>query len=287
MTKALPLLLLGMTLAMPTLWAQLPSEPEVQARAALNEFATAWNSGDIESVRAVLNYPHLTHFGGGLRIARQPAEFIQDFDALREQGWARSRFGEVTVYQVSQNKVNLTVEWARLNANNQIYQSGQAFYVFTRQDGKWGMQYRTGGPSRLTGEPTANEQTVQGASTAVADFFQAFNAADNSALRRVNHVPQVMLNDLTFIEAATEAMPLVNPDFANMRASEDWDHSVYQALNPIIVTPSQVVFELVFERVNSGSEVYRRVPALWVISRKAAVWGVEFRSLMPSTLEAR
>ncbi|MDP6537538.1 MAG: hypothetical protein QGG02_14625 [Gammaproteobacteria bacterium] len=256
---------------------------EVQARTALAEFLTAWNSGDIANVREALNYPHVTHAAGMLVIAHQPREFRQDFDSLRRQGWASSTFDRVTTYQVSPNKVNFGVDFSRKNASGETYQTGHVFYVFSEQDGKWGMQYRSGVPNPAQFDASEIALAVQEATGAVYSFFAAFNAADPVALRRVVHMPQAMMNNASFIEATTEASPLMSPNFTAMRETEGWDHSIIQDLNPVSVSPAKVIFELAFERVNREGDVYRRVPAMWTLSKVDGRWGVEFRSLMVPT----
>ena len=258
---------------------------EAQARTALAEFLIAWNSGEIANVREALNYPHVTHGAGALVIAHQPREFRQNFDLLRQQGWASSSFDRVTTYQVSPNKVNFGVDFSRKNASGETYQTGHVFYVFSEQDGKWGMQYRSGvqNPAQLPASEIA--LALQEATGAIYAFFAAFNAADPVALRRVLHVPQAMMNNSNFIEGSTEASPLFNPNFPAMRETEGWDHSLIQDLNPVSVSPTKVIFELAFERVNPAGNVYRRVPAMWALSKVDGRWGVEFRSLMVPTLD--
>ena len=260
---------------------------EVQARTALAEFLTAWNSGDIANVREALNYPHVTHAAGMLVIAHQPREFRQDFDSLRRQGWASSTFDRVTTYQVSPNKVNFGVDFSRKNASGETYQTGHVFYVFSEQNGKWGMQYRSGVQNPTQFDASEIALAVQEATGAVYTFFAAFNAADPVALGRVMHVPQALINNRNFIEATTETTPLLNPNFTAMREQEGWNHSIIQDLNAVSVSPTKIIFELVFERVNPAGNVYRRVPAMWALSKVDGRWGVEFRSLMVPTLDVR
>ena len=146
------------------------------------------------------------------------------------------------------------------------------------------MQYRAGLPGQQEIDETIKNQARMEATAAIVGFFNAFNDTDHNALGRVNHVPQVRLNNSFFIHAEDALSPVVRPDFPQMEEREDWDHSVFRDLSALSVSPERAIFELEFERINTSNEVYRRVPALWVLSKRAGKWGIEFRSLMSPTL---
>ena len=282
--RILSIMLMGLACVAQNAVAQNLETAAQQARGALERFLVAWNSGSIANVRQVLNYPHITHSPSGLIVAESPEQFAQDFTMLRRQGWASSSFDEVTLHQVSESKVNIGVEFSRRNNLGEIYQSGFVFYVFTKQDDTWGMQYRAGFPGQQQIDETLKNQARMEATAAIVGFFNAFNDTDHNALGRVNHVPQVVMNNSFFIHAEDALSPVVRPDFPQMEEREDWDHSVFRDLSVLSVSPERAIFELEFERINTSNEVYRRVPALWVLSKRAGKWGIEFRSLMSPTL---
>lgn len=89
-----------------------------------------------------------------------------------------------------------------------------------------------------------------------------------------------MLNNDTFIYASDRSSPLLNPNFQQLRQTENWSHSVPEDIQVIHATPVRVVFELTFERFDTNGQKYRTVPALWVLSQIDGKWGVQFRSLM-------
>jgi hypothetical protein len=253
------------------------------ARAALQQFFAAWNTGDTDQVRPLLHYPHITHSPANLLIANTPAEFVQDMELLRSQGWASSRIDRVQTYQVSADKAHMGVWYSRLNSAGEVYQPGFVFYVFTRQEGRWGMQYRA--PGALPGQyPEAALQAAREEAMAAArTFFDGFNAADNNALAAVHHIPQVMMNQLGFVLATEPSSPIVTTDFAGLRQRENWGRSRIAVLNPLSVTPNQVILEIVFERYDSSGEKYRTVPGIWVLSRREGRWGLTYRSLLDPT----
>ncbi len=261
-------------------------ESELEARAALESFLRAWNSADNAAIRETLNYPHITHAPTELLVAMEPAQFYTDFDALRRQGWARSRFDTISPRQSSAQKVNFEVEYSRLNAQGDVINRGYVFYVVSNDDGHWGMQYRS--PGQLPEE--SDSATIVAARSEVTSmverFFVAFNRADNAALLDVNHVPQIMLSAGQFILAEDADSPIVTMNFERMRERENWHSSELGIFEVLNVTPNRAIVELSFERFDPQGRHYLTGPAVWVLSKRNDNWGIEFRSLMSPTRHA-
>jgi len=74
-------------------------------------------------------------------------------------------------------------------------------------------------------------------------------------------------------------------DIDGMRTRENWDRSDYEGVTIRSATPNRVIFELVFQCVNTDGDVYMRIPATWVFVKQNDRWGMQFRSLMASTIE--
>jgi hypothetical protein len=261
--------------------AQPDQESEMEAWAALERFLEAWNSADNNSIQKTVNYPFITHAPFGLVIANESEQFTTDFDGLKKQGWAHSTFDKITSGQSSDQKVNFEVEYSRLNTSGEVISRGYMFYVVTNNEGHWGMQYRA--PGQLSkGPDEAVLIDARLAAIAVVDeFFVAFNEADNAALLKVNHVPQIMLSAGQFIFAEDIASPIVTMNFERMRERENWHSSELADFEVVNVSENQVIVELSFERFNPNAEHYLTGPAVWVLSKREGSWGVEFRSLMP------
>ena len=274
-------LLVLLVLLSTTVNAQPAQESEMEARAALDRFLEAWNSADNNIIRKTVNYPYITHAPFGMVIANEPEQFNTDFDGLKKQGWAGSTFDKITPGQSSDQKVNFEVEYSRLNATGEVISRGYMFYVVTNNEGRWGMQYRA--PGQLSPEP--DEAVLidarQAAIALVDEFFVAFNAADNAALLKVSHVPQIMLSAGQFILAEDIASPVVTMNFERMREKENWHSSELGYFEVVNVSENQVIVELSFERFNPNAEHYLTGPAVWVLNRREGQWSVEFRSLMP------
>ena len=274
-----PLVLL--VLLSTTVNAQPAQESEMEARAALDRFLEAWNLADNNIIRKTVNYPYITHAPFGMVIANEPEQFNTDFDGLKKQGWAGSTFDKITPGQSSDQKVNFEVEYSRLNAAGEMISRGYMFYVVTNNEGHWGMQYRA--PGQLSPEPDGAVliDARQAAIALVDEFFVAFNAADNAALLKVSHVPQIMLSAGQFMLAEDIASPIVTMNFERMRERENWHSSELGDFEVVNVSENQVIIELRFERFNPNAEHYLTGPAVWVLNRREGSWGLEFRSLMP------
>lgn len=279
-------LLVMQLLAVASLSAQSTSDPEVEARAALDRFLVAFNSGDNEQVRQELHFPHVTHRANSIFVADHPAEFSIPYESNRASGWARSRWDNVVTYLVSDEKVNLGVDFSRLNAAGEVIARGYVFYIFTQKEGRWAMQYRAGDLGQENYNEAELARAQRDAFAAVEYFFGAFNANDRFALSYVNHVPQaaIVYEDNRFVFADTMNSPLIETDFDGLREREDWSRSEYADIAVRGATPDRVIFELTFERINSAGDVYMRIPATWVIARIDGRWGMQFRSLMASTI---
>lgn len=256
-----------------------------EARESLNRFIEKWNSGSDVAVREELSFPHISHGPNGFVVVHEPEDWFVGYENLRGQGWASSSFNNVTARQAGENKVNFTVEFTRNRENGDVYFSGLVYYVWTKQEGEWGMQYRSGDPLYGRHERADIDEAVSAATEAVNEFFVAFNATDNDALREVNHVPQIMLNRDFFVHAESDDSPIVTMAFNRMREQENWLRSGLIDLEVSYATPSRVFFNLAFERYDQNDELYRTVPALWVLSKRNNIWGVDFRSLMEPSFQ--
>lgn len=266
--------------------AQPITEAETQARAALDLFLEGWNSGDGQQIREAVNFPAVSHGPDGITIDTSPETFAVPYERIRAQGWASSRWDTITTYFVSDEKVNFGVEFSRLNEAGEVYVEGYVIYVFTNRDGHWGMQYRAGDLDTDRYDPADLAAARRDAIAAIDEFFQAFNAMDNEALLQLHHVPQALITDNNgFVLADDASSRIVTTDFEGMQSRENWARSQYEDVRILAITPTRVIVELIFERIDTEGNVYRRVPALWVLAQHEGRWGMKFRSLMASAIE--
>lgn len=118
-------------------------EAERAAIAAVEAFYAAWNSQDVEAVRAALHYPHVSLFPGHAEVCVAPADFEPPLGRLRErQGWRRSTLDRAHAIWSCGDKVWVDAHWSRYGADGARYLSGNIVYLVTKLDGRWGIQCR-------------------------------------------------------------------------------------------------------------------------------------------------
>ena len=124
-----------------------PEEAAVakEARAGVEAFIDAWNTGRNAELRKALHYPFITLRGtGDVEIAQTPDEFQIDFDRMRnKQQWDHSTFDAIEPVWIAPAKAHFKVQWSRHNTNGTRYVTGQILYVLTKVDGQWKIQVRS------------------------------------------------------------------------------------------------------------------------------------------------
>ncbi|MCZ6640796.1 MAG: hypothetical protein O7F71_04425 [Gammaproteobacteria bacterium] len=265
-----------------------PADGVSAAKQSLEAFMTAWNQADNEALRETLNYPMLTLFGSSFSLANSPEEFTVDFESMRErEGWRRSSFDDITVTRSSPEKVHLRVVFSRYGSDGKAYLTAGVFYVVTLKGGRWGVQFR--GLGRAPGAVLTDEQTTAefSAHETVLDFFTAFNASDNAGVRESLNLPHAFLvNGGRLMAAMDDSGPGVVMNFDAMREREGWYMSSLDSLEPVVIAPTVVAYELVFSRYHKNGLRYRSIPALWILTKQDGHWGIQFRSLMRATFTA-
>ncbi len=264
---------------------------EAGARQALLTFITEWNTADNANLRRAINFPFVTVSGGGaLIIDTRPEDFSQDFDEMRaRQGWDRSSFDfdSYTPVKSSPEKVHAEIGFSRYRADGTRYMTSRVFYILTKQGGNWGVQVRTVAASPADLDADERAEIVSGARQAVLDFFTAFNAGDGEGTIETLNYPHIFMTGGGGFSRAEDAGDGPRPNFAQMRRVENWHMSTIDSLEASIVTRNKVHFELIFTRWHPNGTRYWTVPALWIVTRAGDHWGIQVRSLMPATFDAR
>jgi len=250
--------------------------PQASATAALETFIAAWNAADNDALRETLHYPHLSLFGPGqLVVAEHPREFSTDFDRMREQeGWVRSDLRILGTPQVAPGQVHVEAEYRRYNAAGDVYRTGHVYYIVTKQDSRWGMQFRMPYTADSR-DPLAAHRATE----TIDEFFQAWNKADNDAIRAVVNFPHAFV--LPDGEVAVARRPdELYTDFKQMTAREGWRYSRYQDLRIPYADTEKALAHLTFTRHHEDNSVYRTVPVVWFLTRQNDRWGVQVRAIL-------
>ena len=131
---------------------RLTAQETTDARASLDEYIRAWNAADNEAIAQVSNFPRLSIGSNGQVVVRQsPAEVETDFDLLRQaEGWDHTTLDLVEAVHTSADKVHYKLVSSRRRSDGTAYRTGPALYVFTRQNGHWGLQLQSVLPPTFT-----------------------------------------------------------------------------------------------------------------------------------------
>lgn len=158
----------------------------------------------------------------------------------------------------------------------------------SKSGSKWGKAAKVslgvlGGLSLLMGYISAagmRESELEAeARKPIDDFFAAFNARDVEAGRRTLHYPHVQIagNEVTILEDPDS----FQIDF-QILASEGWTHVTLDSCSMRQNCDEKVHFEVQLS-MHKGSEArYATYQALWIVTRKDDVWGIQCRSIFPS-----
>jgi hypothetical protein len=120
-------------------------EAESNARKAMDDFMTAFNSRDVHAWAATLNYPHVRFASNQVRIYNSAGDFArEDADyAKRLAPWDHSKWESMQVIQSGPDKVHFAVEFIRYDKSGKEIGRFPSLYIVTLKNGHWGVQARS------------------------------------------------------------------------------------------------------------------------------------------------
>lgn len=121
------------------------ADAEAAAKKLIDDFFVAFNAEDNEALQKIANYPHAFLLNSGrMAIANTPDELVMNFDAMKErEGWHHSTLGDYNVSNSSPEKVHVELTFHRHKEDGTIYRTVPALWIITKQDGEWGIQFRS------------------------------------------------------------------------------------------------------------------------------------------------
>lgn len=128
------------------------TDAEAAAKKLIEDFFVAFNAKDNEALQKIANYPHVFLLNNGrMSIANSAEELVMDFDAMKErEGWHHSSLGDYNVSSSSPEKVHVELTFHRHTEDGVIYRTVPALWIVTKQDGEWGLQFRSLMPATYT-----------------------------------------------------------------------------------------------------------------------------------------
>ena len=124
------------------------SDSVVQATASLQRWFTAFNACDVEGMIADTHFPHRRLSGEN---DFELFETADDFRANHEktlvtrnaQGWGYNTAKAIEGVQSGPDKVHLAFTQSRCRPDGTEYHAFPTLWIFTKIDGRWGVQFRS------------------------------------------------------------------------------------------------------------------------------------------------
>jgi len=124
------------------------SDPVAEATAAFERWHDAFNARDSAAQVAEMHFPHLRLTAANRFMEwATPAEFAASQDALtpnlRAEGWHHTVNVSIDAIQVGSNKVHFALRESRRHEDDSEYEGFDTFWIFTKIDDRWGLQFRS------------------------------------------------------------------------------------------------------------------------------------------------
>ncbi|MCL0029294.1 hypothetical protein M1N23_04050 [Dehalococcoidia bacterium] len=120
-----------------------------EAISTANEWNDAFNVGDVETCISHMHFPHLRLSGKNEFESFKDPDAYRDrhknsFKMLREkEGWHHTTSLSVDAVQMGAEKVHLTIRQSRRHEDGTEYKVFDTFWIITKIDGRWGLQFRS------------------------------------------------------------------------------------------------------------------------------------------------
>ena len=157
-----------------------------------------------------------------------------------------------------------------------------------QKKGNWGKTAKVslgllGGLSLLMGYISAagmNESDIESeARKPIDDFFVALNARDIERSRQTLHYPHIQIAgcDVNILESAED----FEINFQAL-ADDGWIYSTLDSCTSRHFCDEKVHFELQLSMHKANDSRYATYQALWIVTRRNDVWGIQCRSIFTS-----
>lgn len=114
---------------------------------AFKRWAAAFNERDSDAMVAEMHFPHMRLSGSTF----QSWPSVHDFadvqgdmtEQLRAEGWHKTVTKSIDPVQAGPEKVHLVIRQSRQFADGTEYNGFDTLWIFTKFDGRWGVQFRS------------------------------------------------------------------------------------------------------------------------------------------------
>ena len=113
------------------------------ALGVMQTFITAFNAKDMVALEKTFHFPHMRIAAYPLHVLTGPGQQDDVFGTLAAEGWAKSRWDDLTIVQCGPEKAHILATFARLHADGTEYAKYEGLYIVENRDGFWGITTRS------------------------------------------------------------------------------------------------------------------------------------------------
>lgn len=118
-----------------------------EAIEAVHRFIRTFNAQDHTECAKSLNYPHIRLANGRFSRIESEEQFVEMHIAgerhLADEGWHHTVLKELQVIHEGEDKVHIAITNDRCHDDGTVYKTFETFWIATKIDGKWGIQFRS------------------------------------------------------------------------------------------------------------------------------------------------
>ena len=113
------------------------------AQGVLDAFLTAFNARDIPAWEATFNFPSVRLASQGLVILNAGDAKPERFTTGALAEWDHSAWDRRAVVHAGPDKVHIDTRFTRYGKDGSVIGGFDSIYVFSREDGHWGIKIRS------------------------------------------------------------------------------------------------------------------------------------------------
>ena len=113
------------------------------AMEVMQAFITAFNAKDMVAMEKTFHFPHMRIAAFPLHVLTGPGQQDDVFGNLASEGWAKSRWDDLTIVQCGADKAHILATFARLHVDGAEYARYEGLYIVENRDGFWGITARS------------------------------------------------------------------------------------------------------------------------------------------------
>ena len=123
------------------------NKSSLEAVASFERWAAAFNVRDADAMIEEMHFPHIRLAGNEFQTWVTAKDFRDPQDQmtnmLLDEGWCVTVTKSIAAVQSSDQKVHLVIRQSRQRKDGTEYNGFDTLWVFTKINGKWGVQFRS------------------------------------------------------------------------------------------------------------------------------------------------